>query len=54
MGVAEKLNGMRGLDMARAEDAIVKRTREVSLLAVWSFPSGMEPTEWGQPFQQWR
>jgi len=25
----EKLGGMRGLDMARAEDAIVKRTREV-------------------------
>jgi thiamine thiazole synthase len=25
----EKLGGMRGLDMARAEDAIVKGTREI-------------------------
>ncbi|OAA59058.1 thiazole biosynthetic enzyme variant 1 [Niveomyces insectorum RCEF 264] len=25
----EKLGGMRGLDMQRAEDAIVKNTREV-------------------------
>lgn len=29
MGQVEKLGGMRGLDMARAEDAIVKSTREV-------------------------
>lgn len=30
MNVMEKLGGMRGLDMNRAEDAIVKGTREVS------------------------
>ena len=30
MGQAEKLGGMRGLDMNSAEDAIVKRTREVA------------------------
>lgn len=30
MGALEKLGGMRGLDMGRAEDAIVKRTREVA------------------------
>lgn len=29
MGTLEKLGGMRGLDMQAAEDAIVKRTREV-------------------------
>ncbi|KAL7806416.1 thiazole biosynthetic enzyme [Trichoderma aethiopicum] len=29
MGRIEKLGGMRGLDMSRAEDAIVKNTREV-------------------------
>lgn len=29
MKVVEKLGGMRGLDMNTAEDAIVKRTREV-------------------------
>ena len=29
MGAIEKLGGMRGLDMNRAEDAIVKRTREI-------------------------
>lgn len=29
MQVVEKLGGMRGLDMNTAEDAIVKRTREV-------------------------
>ncbi|MCJ1474154.1 thiamine metabolism- protein [Lambiella insularis] len=29
MGLLEKLGGMRGLDMNTAEDAIVKRTREV-------------------------
>ena len=29
MGMVEKLGGMRGLDMNTAEDAIVKRTREV-------------------------
>lgn len=29
MGQLEKLNGMRGLDMNTAEDAIVKGTREI-------------------------
>lgn len=29
MGAVEKLGGMRGLDMNTAEDAIVKRTREI-------------------------
>jgi thiamine thiazole synthase len=29
IGELEKLGGMRGLDMNRAEDAIVKETREV-------------------------
>ena len=29
MGALEKLGGMRGLDMNTAEDAIVKRTREI-------------------------
>lgn len=29
MGALERLGGMRGLDMNRAEDAIVKGTREV-------------------------
>jgi thiamine thiazole synthase len=43
MGVAEKLNGMRGLDMARAEDAIVKRTREV---VPGLIVGGMELSEW--------
>jgi len=43
MGVTEKLNGMRGLDMTRAEDAIVKRTREV---APGLIVGGMELSEW--------
>jgi len=30
MGAISKLGGMRGLDMNRAEDAIVKNTREVT------------------------
>ena len=30
MGGLPALGGMRGLDMARAEDAIVKQTREVA------------------------
>lgn len=30
VGAIEKLGGMRGLDMNRAEDAIVKGTREIA------------------------
>ena len=43
MGVASKLNGMRGLDMTSAEDAIVKRTREV---VPGLIVGGMELSEW--------
>jgi len=43
MGVTESLKGMRGLDMASAEDAIVKRTREV---VPGLIVGGMELSEW--------
>lgn len=43
MGVVPELKGMRGLDMNRAEDAIVKRTREV---VPGLIVGGMELSEW--------
>lgn len=43
MGQLEKLNGMRGLDMNSAEDAIVKGTREI---VPGLIVGGMELSEW--------
>lgn len=43
MGQLEKLNGMRGLNMSTAEDAIVKGTREI---VPGLIVGGMELSEW--------